>query len=198
MGDRDSDRANYHHGNLRQALLDLALSRVEAAGLEALSLRDLASSLGVSKTAPYRHFPDRNSLLRAIIELGWADLRTDLLVSRGRETAPEAGLRAMGRAYLAFAVRRSNLYRLLFSGQGKELFTEAPCPKEIDAFAPLVEQIALCQAAGWRTSGDPQMLALSVWAQVHGAAELAIEGLVPVPEGMEPHEFWAGILETIL
>ena len=197
MGDRESERANYHHGNLRQELLDLALSRVETSGLEALSLRDLASSLGVSKTAPYRHFPDRTSLLRAVMEVGWADLRADLLASR-RKDSPEAGLRAMGRAYLAFADRRSNLFRLLFSGQGKELSAGAPCPDEINAFSPLVEQIALCQAAGWKASCDQQMLALSVWAQVHGAAELGLEGLMQVPQGMERHEFWAAVVETIL
>lgn len=198
MGNLDTERANYHHGNLRQELLDLAVARVESSGVEALSLRDLASTLGVSKTAPYRHFPDRTSLLRAVMEVGWYDLRGDLLASRQGVSDPEAGLRAMGRAYLAFAGRRSNLYRLLFSGQGKDLFGGDHCPEEIDAFAPLLEQIARCQAAGWKASADPQVLALSIWAQVHGAAELAIEGLVPVPEGMEPHAFWAGILETVL
>lgn len=198
MGTLDSERANYHHGNLRQELLDLALSRVETSGVEALSLRDLAATLGVSKTAPYRHFPDRTTLLRAVMEVGWANLRADLLASRADATSPEAGLRAMGRAYLAFAGRRPNLYRLLFSGQGHSLFARDHCPDEIDAFAPLIEQIGLCQAVGWKPSADPQVLALSIWAQVHGAAELAIEGLVPVPEGMESHEFWAGILETVL
>lgn len=197
MGDLDSERANYHHGHLRQGLLELALSHLESAGVESLSLRDLASRLGVSKTAPYRHFPDKAALLRALMDVGWKELRTALVNAKDQEEAPDAGLRAMGRAYLAFAGHRANLYRLLFSGKGQALYANCGCDPETDAFAPLLEQVKLCQAAGWKSTADPQLLSLSIWAQVHGAAELSLEGLVPVPEGMLPHEFWAMTLDAV-
>lgn len=196
MGDQDSERTSYHHGNLRQELLELALAQVEASGVDALSLRDLASRLGVSKTAPYRHFTDKPALLRALMDVGWGQLRRVLLEASATESDPVAGLRAMGRAYLAFATRRSNLYRLLFSGRGHELFPDVPCSESQDAFAPVVDQIERCQRSGWKVGIDPQILALSIWAHVHGAAELCIEGLGPVPAGVEPHEFWSVVLET--
>lgn len=197
MGDFDSERASYHHGNLRQGLLALGLEQLETAGQDGLSLRDLASRLGVSKTAPYRHFPDKAALLRALMDVGWTELRAALVQAKDRETAPDAGLRAMGRAYLEFAGRRANLYRLLFSGKGQALHSDCRCDPETDAFAPLLEQVKLCQAAGWKREADPQLLSLSIWAQVHGAAELSLEGLVPIPEGMQAHEFWATTLETV-
>jgi AcrR family transcriptional regulator len=104
----------YHHGDLANALIAAALKAVEQGGVEAVSLRDLAQSLGVSRAAPYRHFADRDALLAAVAARGFEDLVA------GYEAALEAPgdglevLRGAGNVYLEFAKRRPGLFRLMF------------------------------------------------------------------------------------
>ena len=92
----------YHHGNLRQALLDEALALIEAGEEQGVSLRTVAARAGVSNAAPYRHFQDREALMAAVATIGFDRLRESL--GRARESAGEgAELLAMATAYLAFA-----------------------------------------------------------------------------------------------
>ena len=107
-------KSTYHHGDLANALLDAALALVEHDGAEAVSLRELAQSLGVSRAAPYRHFADRDALLAAVAARGFEDL---IVVSEAALDGPGDGrtrLQAFGRAYFDFAARRPGLYRLMF------------------------------------------------------------------------------------
>ena len=107
-------KSTYHHGNLAPALVDAALKLVEQGGAQAISLRDLAQSLGVSRAAPYRHFADRDALLAAVAARGFEDLIAlyeAALVARGDGPAR---LRTAGRAFYDFATRRPGLYRLMF------------------------------------------------------------------------------------
>src|ERR1700759_4947056 len=93
-------RRPYHHGDLREALISAAMSAVETGGPEALSLRDLAQSLGVSSAAPYRHFPDRKALLDEVAARGFADLDAAYRAARDGAADPRAALREPARAYL--------------------------------------------------------------------------------------------------
>jgi hypothetical protein len=117
---------------------------------------------------------------------GWKDLHD--ATARAQEAAmdPLSGLRAMGRAYLGFALARPGMYRLLFSGEGKSLATGLVCPDAHNSYRLLEAQVALCQAAGWRPDANGQILTLSVWSLVHGAADLALENLVLAPPGLSP------------
>lgn len=187
----------YHHGNLREELLDLALADLESTGSATLSLRDLAARAGVSKTAPYRHFPDRDALLAALMDHGWKDLHDATARAQDAAADPLAGLRAMGRAYLAFALARPGMYRLLFSGEGKSLATGLVCPDAHNSYRLLEAQVALCQSAGWRPEANGQILTLSVWSLVHGAADLALENLVLAPPGLSPLEFWTSVVDFV-
>jgi AcrR family transcriptional regulator len=187
----------YHHGKLRAVLLNLALADLESTGAASLSLRDLASRAGVSKTAPYRHFPDRDSLLVALMDEGWKDLYQALERSHSDARNGLSGLRAMGRAYVGFALARPGMYRLLFSGEGKSLSEGLPCPEASDSFQLLEGQIARCQAEGWRPAVDVKILTLAHWSLVHGAADLALENLVATPTGISPLEFWATVVDLV-
>lgn len=187
----------YHHGNLREELLELALADLESTGSATLSLRDLAARAGVSKTAPYRHFPDRDSLLTALMDHGWKDLHDATARAQDAASDPLAGLRAMGRAYLAFALARPGMYRLLFSGEGKSLATGLVCPDAHNSYRLLEAQVALCQSAGWRPDANGQFLTLAVWSLVHGAADLALENLVLTPPGLSPLEFWSSVVDFV-
>ncbi len=104
--------SNYHHGDLRSALIKAATAEIERGGYENLSLRELAESLGVSRAAPYRHFADRRALLAAVAADGFDRLTAIHRNARGR--TPQARLAAGGRGYLAFAAERPQMFRLMF------------------------------------------------------------------------------------
>src|SRR5271157_6262834 len=109
---------HYHHGALKEALLAEAMRDLETEGLEGVSLRRLAESAGVSKTAPYRHFADKRDLLVAIAADGFR-LLAEKLESAGSTPAGGSdtldGIRSLFRAYMAFARARPALYRLMIS-----------------------------------------------------------------------------------
>src|SRR6266850_4711197 len=102
-----STSSAYHHGDLRAALLQTAGKVLEKEGLGELSLRELARRAGVSHNAPYRHFPDRDSLLAALAAEGFALLENEM---RG------LGARAMGEVYIRFALQHPQRFRLMFGG----------------------------------------------------------------------------------
>ena len=108
------DRPAYHHGDLANALIAAALTAVEQAGPDAVSLRDLAQTLGVSRAAPYRHFADRDALLAAVAARGFEDLNLGYEAALAAEGDGREKLRAAGRVYLDFARRRPGLFRLMF------------------------------------------------------------------------------------
>jgi AcrR family transcriptional regulator len=105
--------SSYHHPDLRTALVKAATAAIERSGYETLSLRELAESLGVSRAAPYRHFTDRRALLAAVAADGF-DRLTALYNATAGEKTSQARLTAAGRAYLAFAAERPQLFRLMF------------------------------------------------------------------------------------
>jgi AcrR family transcriptional regulator len=105
----------YHHGDLRAALIKAAAADIERGGYETLSLRELAASLDVSRAAPYRHFPDRRALLAALATEGFDELAAIYRKAIANEKTPRTRLAASGRAYLAFAERRPQLFRLMFA-----------------------------------------------------------------------------------
>jgi AcrR family transcriptional regulator len=107
-------KSTYHHGNLAPALVDTALKLVEQSGAEAISLRDLAQSLGVSRAAPYRHFADRDALLATVAARGFEDLVALYEAALAGPGDGPAQLRAAGRGFYDFATRRPGLYRLMF------------------------------------------------------------------------------------
>jgi AcrR family transcriptional regulator len=113
----------YHHGDLRAALLAAAAVEIEHIGYENLSLRELAASLEVSRAAPYRHFADRRALLAALAAEGFDRLAAIYRKAIAAGKTPRTRLAASGRAYLAFAAERPQLFRLMFAS---DLFGTRP------------------------------------------------------------------------
>jgi AcrR family transcriptional regulator len=110
-----SKDSRYHHGDLRAALTEAAAAEIERGGYENLSLRELAASLDVSRAAPYRHFVDRRALLAALAAAGFDELTAIYRKAIAAGKTPRARLAAAGRAYLAFAAGRPQLFRLMFA-----------------------------------------------------------------------------------
>ena len=173
----------YHHGDLRRALLLEAVRTIHAEGAAALTLRGVGDRLGVSRTALYRHFADKQALLDEVAAEGFRMLRAALHEAWGR--GGRAGFDAMGIAYVHFAVAHPSHYRVMFGGlAARQEATPADAEgagESADAFQVLVDAIVAEQAAGRVRREDPQALALYIWAMVHGVAMLALDGLLPPP-----------------
>ena len=169
----------YHHGDLQRALVDQALRTIDKLGVEGLTLRGVGEALGVSRTALYRHFSDKQSLVAAVAREGFRTLRQALVEAWERGGRGEAGFQAMGAAYLSFAVAHPSHYRVMF-GRFVESGTRDPellCEAE-GAFQALVQALAEQQRAGLVRGDEPVMLAQFVWSLVHGIAMLTIDGQI--------------------
>jgi AcrR family transcriptional regulator len=165
----------YHHGDLRRALLQEAVCTIQAQGVEALTLRAVAEKLGVSRTALYRHFSDKQALLGAVAAEGFRLLRTSLVKAWEKEGRGRPGFEAMGRAYVHFALDHPSHYRVMF---GSAAVASEPEPDDPggNAFQALVDALVEMQQQGLVRDDPPLLLALHVWSTVHGVAMLALDG----------------------
>jgi AcrR family transcriptional regulator len=167
----------YHHGDLRRALIDQALRTIDKLGADGLTLRGVGEALGVSRTALYRHFSDKQALLAAVAREGFRTLRIALVDAWERHGRGPAGFEAMANAYLQFAVAHPSHYRVMFGRfveaceRDPELIEEAKA-----AFQALVDALVEQQHAGQARRDDPLMQARFVWSVVHGIAMLVIDG----------------------
>jgi|CZKG01.1.fsa_nt_gi AcrR family transcriptional regulator len=168
----------YHHGNLRTALLAEAERTVRERGVQELSLRELARQVGVSHGAPRRHFPDRQALLDALAEAGFARLGAELrsaIDGAGEEF--EARLHATAAAYVRFATRDAALLELMFASKhGKQ--SGALHEAADRAFSVMLELIEQGQAEGILDHGEPERVGLVLFATIQGIAALVSSGMV--------------------
>jgi AcrR family transcriptional regulator len=174
----------YHHGNLRTALLEQAERTVRERGAQDLSLRELAREIGVSHGAPRRHFPDRQALLDALAEAGFARLGAELRsASDGAGEDFEARLQATAAAYVRFATRDAALLELMFAGKHRE---EAGTLHEAAerAFAVMLELIDQGQAQGALEPGEPERVGLVLFATIQGIAAL-VTGAIVAPDQLD-------------
>ena len=182
---RAKRKAEYHHGNLRRALIDAAVSAIAKHGIDALNLRQLAARAGVTPGAPYHHFASREEFLRAIADEGFGQLEAELIAARDAAGA-EASVRleALGRAYVNFAVSCPGHFRVMFHADAK---SSGPTASGLRAFHLLRDAVLACQEAGTAPAGDPRTLVLVAWSAVHGFATLWVDGALPF-EGMLPQQ----------
>jgi AcrR family transcriptional regulator len=167
---------SYHHGDLASALTAAGIEIVERDGVDRLTLRAAARSVGVSHAAPARHFPDSTAFLASIATAGYERLATELRVPAGLVDAAEA-FRQSGRAYIAFALAHPHLYRATFHSSLADVsrFPRLEAASN-EAFGVLVSALERAVAAGVVRDGDISMMALSTWSTVHGISTLLIDG----------------------
>jgi AcrR family transcriptional regulator len=162
------NKSTYHHGDLANALVDAALALVEQDGAQAVSLRELAQSLGVSRAAPYRHFADRDALLAAVAARGFEDLIVVYQAALNSGGDGLARLQAFGRAYFDFAVRRPGLYRLMFES---DFLSRNPPPAVLIPPANTSYQLVWRAIEGAYPDADPvevKMRAVIMTSTAHG------------------------------
>ena len=177
----------YHHGDLRRALLAETARTIRKDGIDAVTLRAVGKRLGVSRTALYRHFADKPALLAAVAREGFQAFSRDLSQAWTAAGGGRDGFRAMGAAYVNFAIVNPSHYRVMF-GAFKDL-CERDAELAADAqasFQVLLDAVVMLQQDGLIRADPPQTLAQYIWATVHGMAMLAIDGqLGPDPKAAE-------------
>lgn len=178
----------YHHGDLRNTLIDAALTQIASVGARALSLREVARSAGVSHTASYRHFPSKESLLAAIAEQGFVMLADAIATAVDAHAGdPLAALQASGVAYVEFGVQYPQHLQIMFGGLiGRQADHPALQVAAEGAYERLREVVRDAQHAGLVRTGDERIIALASWAQVHGLALLIAGGQVAGDDGAPP------------
>jgi len=194
---RRKRRGDYHHGDLRNALLDAAWSALESGGVERLSLRELAQTLGVSYAAPAHHFHDKEDLLDELRRIAWTRFGDALASALAGQ---KAALREVGHAYLDFAFGHSHAMRLMFQPSAR-----GPTPQVLAesrrAWEILLRTVATQLGPG-RAAAERELAAFAVaaWAQVHGLAMLWSDVTLP-PEMREPgaaHALRAAAIDIVI
>jgi AcrR family transcriptional regulator len=182
-------KSTYHHGDLRQSLIDAAIAIISESGISDVSLRQVARRVGVSHNAPYRHFDDKESLLAAIAEQGFQSLCVAMETAQ-QEIPPDSDQRlgAIGIAYVNFALAQPAHYRLMF-GEYRCNFSKYSALAEAahQSFLVLVNTIREGQMAGIFRAADPIDMAQVAWSLVHGQSMLALDNKLQVKqdEGLE-------------
>jgi AcrR family transcriptional regulator len=177
-------RRGYHHGDLANALVDEASTLARQGGPEAVVLREAARRAGVSATAAYRHFTDQRDLLHSVKQRAQDRLvtamETEIAASAPLADPVAEGyrrLRALGTAYIDFALAEPGLFRTAFC---KTRITEtlAKDPFSGRAYALLSETLDQLAACGAIPQERRPHLETATWAAVHGIATLLIDGLL--------------------
>ncbi len=180
-------RTGYHHGDLRQALISAAIALMAESTIDALSLREVARRVGVSHTAPYRHFADKEALLAAVAEEGFLDL-TQALQQAVNQADPDPlhQFAATGNCYVNWGISHGTHYRVMFgASQGNLLAYPDLCQASDGAFHILVTAIMQGQQAQQFRTADPQTMATTAWSMVHGMVMLCLDGHLSVESTLQ-------------
>lgn len=165
--------APYHHGDLRAACLRAARELLEEGGDAGLSLRAVARRAGVSPTAPYRHYADRDALVSAVAAEGYRELAGYLAAAHPSPATPD-DLAAIAVAYVRFALEHPALFRVMFA---------EPCDPDneerVNATAAISEYLNGI-VGGVFPGGDADALSTAAWALVHGLAFLHLDAKLDV------------------
>ena len=173
-------RKNYHHGDLKNALIQAGVAILSKEGIEGLSLRKVAQRAGVSHNAPYSHFPDKQSLIAAISTEGFKQLYDEIgAIQSAYPGNPKKQLQEGAWAYVQFAINHTDTFKIMFSGV-LEKEKEYPAFVEISqkTFKRVVEIVSACQEAQILNSAPPELMAVAVWGQIHGIISLMLEGQI--------------------
>ncbi|WP_408873110.1 TetR/AcrR family transcriptional regulator [Gluconobacter roseus] len=178
----------YHHGDLRRALIDTALAMLATDQNWTFTLREVARRTGVSHAAPYKHFRDREDLLRELARLGFVQLGESMTQAMSLiQSSVREQFIAGAQACIDFALCNAGLYRLIFSADADKSMDPDLHAAAMKTFSILLQLLEQGQKDGSFRPIAIDALAAASWAQVHGLAMLAINGqLLEEKVGSEP------------
>jgi AcrR family transcriptional regulator len=168
-------------------LLQAAVRTIHTHGVDGLTLRGVGSTLGVSRTALYRHFTDKAALLAAVGAEGFRMLREETARAWEDEGRGLRGFEAMGIAYVRFAITHPSHYRVMFGANISHAADAELAREGGGAFQVLVDALTVLQEQNRARRDDPRQMALYVWSTVHGVAMLAIDGRLGQERGAIDH-----------
>jgi AcrR family transcriptional regulator len=169
-------KTSYHHGELRQALIDAARLLINERMGNDFSLSDACRRAGVSTAAPYRHFADKTEIVNTVVAQGFSDMTNRFRTASGA-FAPGTRDRiiAVGQVYLTFAIGEPALFRMMFSQKPNLAKDDIVTTQGRACFAYVMQEVIdYCAFHG--VEGNAPMIALQLWTLVHGAASLTIDG----------------------
>ena len=171
---------SYHHGDLKNALIQAGIELLARDGVHALSLRKVAARAGVSHAAPYSHFADKQGLIAAISTEGYrkVQVRVEAVWAANQQDALKLLVRTAW-AYVQFALQEPDHFKITFSGVVEK---EKSYPALVEAahhsFSLLVQVVDRCQTQGFLRPGPNELTAVAVWGAIHGFVTLILEGQV--------------------
>jgi AcrR family transcriptional regulator len=193
-------RKPYHHGSLHSALVEASVALAREGGPDRVVLREAARAAGVSHSAAYRHFTDREALLAEVSRHARTELAAEMRRRVNRAKDPLERLRAVGTAYVDFALTQPGLFRTAFISHpaathpddhdrtaGTATRSTADSAEPLDILGEVLDQ---AQAAGLLDPNRRPGAEIAAWSAVHGLASLLLEG--PLPTSAADVEFSLG------
>ena len=175
---------NYHHGNLKEALIEAGINLINEFGEANLSLRKVASLCGVSHAAPYAHFKDKDELISAIKETVTNSFMSELNEAINGSNSAEEAILNMGKRYILFFINNPDYFKFLFASQNivAHLKMDKEYNNDYPPFILLKEQYLkyLLEKNLKRTDEEKEIDLLKIWSTVHGLASLACQPNVNV------------------
>lgn len=203
-------RGTYHHGNLREALIDTAFAMIEEDGVESLTIRRVAERIGVTHAAPSHHFADKNELMLALATEGFARFRT-ALGSVMHISNPLERLSAMGRAYVRFALDHPGAYRLIMGPALSRI--QMPAPRAVESGSldhrtlaasegtfDMLESTVAEAMQGHTAIGGAGVsgVAFLAWSAMHGAALLFLDEMIDCKLPDDPTDGFQRLLDEVI
>jgi AcrR family transcriptional regulator len=173
-------KKTYHHGDLKNALINAGVKILAQEGVGGLSLRKVALKAGVSHSAPYAHFADKQALIAAISTEGFRQLYENVNTAAQKyEDQPTKQLTEVAWAYVQFALDERDRFKVMFSGilEKEKEYPEFVAESQRN-FQLVKNIVAANQASGQLRSGPSDLVALSAWGIVHGFVLLLLEGQI--------------------
>lgn len=170
-------KAAYHHGNLRQVLIDSALEILKNGSLQDLSLRALARKAGVSQTAPYRHFKDKDALIAVLKQEGFVKLAEGMGKALEGVDDQVDRIRKIGLAYVEFAQKYTAHFKMMFEfvlspdRDYPEMEEEAEC-----SYTLFNQEVSKCLDLSGNKRISHEIAGVTGWAIVHGLSMLMLNG----------------------
>ena len=158
-------KASYHHGNLKNTILDEVLELLNYKSFDEISFRSISRSIGVVSSAPYNHFKDKKHLIKEVILLGEKKLLNVIILEKKKSILPTDQLRLIAKAYLSFASEEKALFNLMFSKDNKELLHL--CEKIVLQFKSVITEKF---KKGKRFKLTAKGSAITAWSMIHGIA----------------------------
>lgn len=169
----------YHHPDLRDAMIRVAQDLLETEGANGWTVRAAARIAGVSSGAPYRHFADKDALLAAVAARGFEELQAEIDARMTRAgTSPLARFQVLGEAYVSFALARPGRYSIMFGRSVVDPKVHTELKQAADrTFTALSSEVEAAQHAGLLRQDRPAAeLTAAAWSMIHGLSDLLLSG----------------------